>query len=421
MCIAVRSPPPPGRGWSSIGRAWHDSVCHPPTLSAQQQCQPRCQSRWKGMSKPGAFASMTSASSFPAPNLVRACPNCSPDRRPSSSNEERHTSLHPPHLLATMTLSDPQHPPDPREHRFFFSSPTTLSPLLTLFPCSFLKRLSRKFSLNEGEASSAPLQRRSSLPPSSRTRLPRDSSTSLPSTPIVTIPLRPCCPDCFSATESAAVQGDDWIENFSRPARRRRSVSTDNRPCPPHLLATTSGATIRWSTVAGSPSASSAFQSVVVDEVGDRAGHTDDEVPGSDGQGINKVRNGLDRLRVGDPDDDVLPPLLSRHKPWLSPIPSNNASVDDLSPERAASEEGDSSAESAYASPASSPMLPTPSSSVAPTPASSPTILYPSPPRGRESSPRMPGSFRVPKGGALLRAGSDILKGVNALGGGPIV
>lgn len=149
------------------------------------------------------------------------------------------------------------------------------------------------------------------------------------------------------------------------------------------------------------------------------ATHTDGVVSesDSDGQGtaVTKVRNGLDHLSVREPEDNVLPPLLSRQKvqkqqPWLSPIPSNNPSVDDLSPRHAVGEDADCSSP---ASGSSSP--PTPTSSVVPTPSSSPTIFQ----RGRETSPRMPGSFRVRKG-ALLRVGSDILKGVSVLGSSPV-
>ncbi|KAF8480826.1 hypothetical protein DFH94DRAFT_430355 [Russula ochroleuca] len=325
--------------------------------------------------------------------------------------------------------SQDPHSPSPASPRDYDAPQTPISPR---------SALSRKHSLNAGSPPPPSIQRRSSLPPPSRSPHLRRANTttatssSLPSTPLVTIPLRPCCPNCFSATESAALQGDNWIESFSRPVRRRRSVSTDNRPCPPHLVATTSGAAIQWSTAGEGPStptsssSSSVFRSVVVDEADEKAGHTDEVVvSGSDGQGINKVRKDFDRLSVRDPGDDVLPPLLSRHKhkPWLSPIPSNNPSVDDLSPARAVSEEVDSSPESDSVSPASSPTPPTPSSSVAPTPASSPTISYAAPPptRGRgSSSPSMPGSFRIPKGAALLRAGSDILRGVSVLGSSPV-
>jgi hypothetical protein len=291
----------------------------------------------------------------------------------------------------------------------------------------YSSRLSRKHSLNEGKPPSPFIQRRSSLPPSSHAHHTRASPSSPPTSPLVTIPLRPCCPNCFSATENAAVQGDNWIENFTRPARRRRSLSTDNRPCPPHLLASTSGTMIQWSTGAGnapspSPPPPSTFRSVVVDEIeGKVATHTDDVVSKSDGHGtVTEVRDGLDRLSVRDPEDNVLPPLLSRQrqqKPWLSPIPSNNPSVDDLSPTDAVGEDvGRSSPASDSISPPSSPALPTPTSSAIPTPTSSPTMSQ----RGRKTSPRMPGAFRVPKGGALLRAGSDILKGVSVLGGSPV-
>src|SRR5258708_17130935 len=247
----------------------------------------------------------------------------------------------------------------------------TLSPFTSIDDTS--SRLSRKFSLNEGKNPPS-IQRRSSLPPSSHVHHTRASSSSLPTTPLVTIPLRPCCPNCFSATENAALQGDNWIENFTRPARRRRSLSTDNRPCPPHLLAASGGATIQWSTNAETPSSSSVFRSIVVDEVDNK--HTDDVESDSDGQGtVSEMRSGLDRMSVQGPEAKVIPPLLSRrHKPWLSPIPSNNPSVDDLSPTHAVSEEVESSSPptSTSVSPPPSPMIPTPTSSAIPTPTSSP-------------------------------------------------
>jgi len=161
-----------------------------------------------------------------------------------------------------------------------------------------------------------------------------------------------------------------------------------------------------------------------VDEVdGKVVTHTDGVISGSDGQGIiTEARNGVDRLSVRDPEDNVLPPLLSRQKQekqkhWLSPIPSNNPSVDDLSPTDAVGEDVDSSSPASdLISPPSSPTVLTPTSSALPTPTSSPKMSQ----KGRETSPRMPGSFRVSKGGALLRAGSDILKGVSVLGGSPV-
>ncbi|KAI0294808.1 hypothetical protein BC826DRAFT_1185638 [Russula brevipes] len=287
--------------------------------------------------------------------------------------------------------------------------------------------LSRKFSLNEGKPPPAPIQRRSSLPPPSRARHARRAS--LPPSHLVTVPLRPCCPNCFSATESAALQGDNWTESFSRAARRRRSASVDNHPCPPHLLAD-SGATIQWSTVAESTSTTPFLSVLVVDEANRNVtpGATDDDVASagvSDEQGSNAILNGLDHLSVQDSDDDILPPMLSRHKPWLSPVPSNNPSADDLSPASAAAEDADglrmcSSPASTSISPPASPLPQTPSSSTFPTPVSSPTISSPTRQREREASPRIPNSFRIPKGASLVRAGSDILKGVRVLGGGPI-
>lgn len=75
-----------------------------------QQCQPTCQSRWKRMSKPRVFASIASVFSFPALTLVRACTNYSLDRHLSSSNEEPHMTLHPPHFLVTSLRLPRCHP-----------------------------------------------------------------------------------------------------------------------------------------------------------------------------------------------------------------------------------------------------------------------------------------------------------------------
>jgi hypothetical protein len=70
--------------------------------------------------------------------------------------------------------------------------------------------------------------------------------------------------------------------------------------------------------------------------------------------------------------------------------------------------------------PPSSPLPETPPSSSFSTPLSSPIISSSPHQRGRQSSPRIPNSFRIPKGSSLMRTGSDILKGVGLLGGGHI-
>ena len=240
----------------------------------------------------------------------------------------------------------------------------------------------------------------------------------------MTIPLRPCCPNCFSATERAALQGDDWTEDFSRAARRRRSVSADNRPCPPHL--DDGRATIQWSTV--SEHADSTCHSIVVVDEADpeESGVTVDVASASESneEGVSAVQRRFDRLSF-EGTDGVLLPSLSHRNPWLSPIPSSNVSVDDLTRTCTATEDSEAkgsptscSPVSASVSPPASPLLQTPSSSSFPTPASSPTISSPPRQKGRGSSPRIPSSFRIPKRSSLMRAGSDILKGVNVLGGG---
>jgi hypothetical protein len=244
----------------------------------------------------------------------------------------------------------------------------------------------------------------------------------------VTIPLRPCCPNCFSATERAALQGDSWTETFSRAARKRRSLSADNRPRPPHLLDTDSGATtttIKWSTVSEDASSSAALHSVLVVDEADcesSSGPADDVASSSayDEEGVSTMRKRFDRLSAQD--DGVLPPLLSRNDTWLSPIPSTNPSVDDLSPTCTVTEDIDGlpmsySPTASSLSPPASPLPQTPPPSSFSTPVSSPTISSPPQQRGRQSSSPL-SSFRVPRGSALMRTGSDILKGVSVLGGG---
>ena len=144
--------------------------------------------------------------------------------------------------------------------------------------------------------------------------------------------------------------------------------------------------------------------------------------PDEDGQELADALTALDQLSV---QDALLPPLLSRKNVLLSPIHSNNASVDDVS--RAvctvATDEADAlpsylSANSAQASPPSSPLLNTPPSAYS-SPVASPKISSPSPASERES-PRISSPFRIPKGSTLLRAGADILKGVSVIGTSPV-
>ncbi|KAI0248108.1 hypothetical protein BJV78DRAFT_1285070 [Lactifluus subvellereus] len=275
-----------------------------------------------------------------------------------------------------------------------------------------------KFSLNEDKPTPHAIQRRSSLPPASHSHThPSHSPPSRPEP--VTIPLRPCCPNCFSATESATLQGDEWTERFTRAARRRRSASTDNRPCPPHLLAG-GGSTIQWSTVAEHPP--TACQSfLVMDEPYHMADLADDVAPESNER---EMEQALDHLSIQERVDGILPPLLTRHNRRLSPIPSNNPSTDDISPPCAVAEDVDilssyRPATSCSVSPPPSPSPQTPSSSAYSTPVSSPTISSSSS-QSERGSPRIASSFRIPKGASLIRASADIIKGVSVLGGPPI-
>ncbi|KAI0271668.1 hypothetical protein BC834DRAFT_454642 [Gloeopeniophorella convolvens] len=228
-------------------------------------------------------------------------------------------------------------------------------------------------------APAPPIHRHPSLTATPRARARRPS---LPLLPPTTVPLRPCCPDCYPATEDALEQGANWTEKFTRAARRRRSASADyphphpHVPCAPHALARVgSPGAIQWSVPAPDADAPvTAFAAVTVDEA-DRAG-----------------RAAVPAAADGDYDDDDPTP------PALSPIPSANPSTDDL-----------------LDSAPPSPLPPTPPTVYIAPPA--PRIAAaPGSPRG---SPRLAtgGGFRLPTGAALMRAGVDILKGVSVLSG----
>lgn len=127
----------------------HDSFCR---LSHNPQCHPipiRCPSHSSIMSKHEAYASMTSASSSRAPNRVRACPNCSPDRPRSYSSEDSHKT---PILLEpeSTTLPRPQSPPDPRKHR----SISNTSRFLLTTHCSPITKPFQKVQSQRGQSSS---------------------------------------------------------------------------------------------------------------------------------------------------------------------------------------------------------------------------------------------------------------------------
>jgi hypothetical protein len=283
--------------------------------------------------------------------------------------------------------------------------------------------LSRKSSLNEGlPCSPPPIHRQASLPPipttSARPRAP--SLPPLQRSERVTIPLRPCCSNCFSATERAVLMGENWTEKFTRAARRRRSASTDNHPYPPHVLSGNQAA-IQWSSHVTETSSPATFHSVVVVDEADHIASLESKLTDSpDGeQELADAVNALDHLSVDEPKDGLLPPLLTRRSPWLSPIPSNNASLDDVS--RTPCVEGVDDVPlylPAQVSPPASPLPKTPPS-VYSTPVTSPKISSSSP-QSERGSPRIGSSFRLPKGATLMRAGADILRGVSVMGAGPV-
>jgi len=286
--------------------------------------------------------------------------------------------------------------------------------------------LSRKSSLNEGPLSAPPTHHRhTSLPPipttSARPRAP--SLPPLQRSERVTIPLRPCCPNCFPATEHAVSMGDNWTEKFTRAARRRRSSSTDNHPYPPHVHSGNQ-ASIQWSSNTTEVDSPASFHSVlVVDEADHKASVESKLTPTTDGeQELADALNALDNLSVEEPKDGLLLPLLTRRNPWLSPIPSNNASVDDVSRVPCAMDtEGVDDVPlclPVQVSPPPSPLPKTPPS-VYSTPTTSPKIMS-SPPQRERESPRIGSPFRIPKGATLMRAGADILRGVSVIGAGPV-
>ncbi|KAI9460134.1 hypothetical protein BJY52DRAFT_1415842 [Lactarius psammicola] len=341
---------------------------------------------------------MTSAPSFQTLSLAPVCQGYL--LGPSLSNEDIPRIRIRRHLLITVT--------------HLFLPPGT-------FP---RPALSRKSSLNEGPPlSPPPIHRHSSLPPTPTTTSARPRAPSLP--PLqrserVTIPLRPCCPNCFSATERAAMMGENWTEKFSRSARRRRSASADNHSYPPHVHSENQ-ATIQWSSDVTEGNTPATFRSIVVVDEADHKASLATKLtsePDSE-QELTDALNVLDHLSVQEPEDGLLSPLLTRQNPWLSPIPSNNASLDDVShtPCTVAAEGEDDLPLylPAQVSPPPSPLPKTPPS-VYSSPATSPKISSPSP--SERESPRS--SFRIPKGASLMRAGADILRGVSVIGTSPV-
>ena len=219
--------------------------------------------------------------------------------------------------------------------------------------------------------------------------------------------------------------GENWTETFTRAARRRRSASTDsNHPYPPHVHSGNQ-ATIQWSSNTTEGGGSSAtFHSVLVVDEADHIASLEGKLTSTpDGeQELTDALNALGNLSVEEPKDGLLLPLLTRRKPRLSPIPSTNASVDDVSrvPCAVVTEGVDDVplCLPAQVSPPPSPLPKTPPS-VYSSPTTCPQIMS-SPPQSERESPRIGSSFRIPKGATLMRAGADILRGVSVIGASPV-
>jgi len=220
------------------------------------------------------------------------------------------------------------------------------------------------------------------------------------------------------------MMGEKWTEKFTRAARRRRSsASTDNRPYPPHVHSETQQTTIQWSSNVTESSTPATFHSVVVIDEADHKANLVTPAPDSDGeQESTDAVNALDHLSLQEPRDGILPPLLTRRDPWLSPITSNNASLDDVSRTSCTvATEGVDDLPSLLPTQVSPPPSPLPKTppSVYSSPVISPKISSSSPLSERES-PRIGSSFRTPKGASLMRAGADMLRGVSVIGAGRV-
>lgn len=257
------------------------------------------------------------------------------------------------------------------------------------------------------------------------------------------------------------LEGDGWTEKFTRAARRRRSASVDQRPIQllgslRHDLSQAERSKLPLKSLThDDPPASG---SVVYDEE-KKEGQPDYSevereisahgVPALPLSGsaqsptlftkhptLEDVRETSRQSSRSDdvPDDLFLQPMLSRRQ-RLSPIPSTNASTDDLllsTPDLPSAPDGvgplvdvpsfitidehppasANTEEITPASPSSSPEIPfpmTPPSCLS----TSPLKLSSSPDTGRHHSP-----FHLSRKTLLLRAGADILKGVNSLSGG---
>jgi hypothetical protein len=217
--------------------------------------------------------------------------------------------------------------------------------------------------------------------------------------------------------------GENWTENLlvqpaGAAAQAQITILTH-----PHVLSGNQAA-IQWSSNTTEGSSPANFHSVVVvDEADHIASLVRQADPAPDGeQELTDALNALDHLSVEEPKDGLLPPLLTRRNPWLSPIPSNNASLDDVSrmPYTVVTEGVDDVPLylPAQVSPPPSPLPKTPPS-VYSTPVTSPKISSSSP-RASVNRRASVVRFASPKGLRLMRAGADILRGVSVIGAGPV-
>ncbi|EIM92061.1 uncharacterized protein STEHIDRAFT_136093 [Stereum hirsutum FP-91666 SS1] len=296
------------------------------------------------------------------------------------------------------------------------------------------------------------IHRDPSSPPLHRPRRP-----SLPTATrhdLATVPLRPCCVDCVSITEQSLAEGDNWTEHFTRAARKKRSLSVD---APPHarrrvhthhlchdmsIIGLTKAAhDIRSTDTSDVIDEPQGFLTVSVDEVDRVKGiRAEDELkapkPPSDESTESDDSN--DQAVGESPEDGPaelhLPPLISRSRPVLSPIPSTNASVDDLFHPRLPREQADSISttpshpqDMISTSLPSEPnpffSLPTLDSSPIPTvssprtPSESTVSSSPnigSPTQSPSTSPKI--RIHLPSRASFLRAGSEVLRSVTAFG-----
>ncbi|TFY71391.1 hypothetical protein EVG20_g1611 [Dentipellis fragilis] len=348
----------------------------------------------------------------------------------------------------------PDPPPRSRRPRFTLwktrarsdsaNSDTEVDLFRISIPRSALSPTRALFSTDQHTPTPIPTRPATSCPPLARTDVAR-------------VPLRPCCLDCFTITENCILEGEKWTEKFTRAARRRRAASIDY--CSHGHVHIGVAKQTKEHNVDGIPAATLTFAAVTVDEVaklGHSKAHACDPGDGkspldADPESVGEHQS-LDGVieaprTAHEPRDLLLPRLLSRTN-HLSPIPSTNASSDDVRTPAASAHAPPPAAaplDAAFTAHARiddaeleevrvrSDRPPSPTLSDLESPLLSASLPSTSPPSSLPRTPPMtgasPGSsprmvprmhaFHFPSSASLMRAGVDLLKGVNVASGSP--